>query len=136
MAARTVSEELGVTGEDAIVTYNFVDTFPFWTWVSSWGRDESHPAGFRYKLLSARKSDGEAELVLVLEEPDGSKTEMKRLAGDGPAILRTARTFVEGLAEAYAIEFDAFDFSEVETYKQFEQKAQSLGWLERQARGK
>lgn len=118
--------------EDTIVTYDFVNTFPFWTWVSSWSHDDSYPKGFRYKILSTQTNTGEGTLVVVLQETDGTKTEVKRVEGGLASILRTARTLVDGLAETYGIEFDAFDLSEVKTYDDFERKARSLRWPERE----
>ena len=111
-----------------VVTYDFVQTFPFFTWVSSWSEDEQYPEGFRYKVFATRGADGQAEMLAVLEHGDGLKREMKRLAGDPSAILRASRTLVRGLIEAHGVEFDEFDLSSVTSYEAFEAKAVEFGW--------
>ena len=113
---------------EAIVSYDFVDTFPLWIWVSSWATDDSYPAGFRYKRFSTRSPQDECELILVLEERNGEKTEMKRLSGPPAAVLHTAKVFVEGLGESYGIEFNEFDFSDIKSSEEFERRVEELEW--------
>ncbi|HLQ76144.1 MAG TPA: hypothetical protein VK210_02255 [Terriglobia bacterium] len=113
---------------EAIVSYDFIDTFPLWIWVSSWATDDSYPAGFRYKLFSTRSAQEECEFVLVLEERNGEKSEMKRLSGPSAAVRRTALVLVKGLGETYGIEFDEFDFSDVKTAEEFERRVEEFEW--------
>jgi hypothetical protein len=119
---------MDVVVSEAIVSYDFVDTFPLWIWVSSWATDDSYPVGFRYKLFSTRSPQDECVLILVLEEGNGKKTEMKRLSGPAAAVRRTAMVFVEGLGESHGIEFDEFDFSAIKTTEEFERRAEELDW--------
>jgi hypothetical protein len=113
----------------AIVTIDFRTRFPHKYWVSSWSKDEQYPQGFRYKLLSVRpEPDGLIELVVVLEEASGAKTEMKRLDVSPSALDRTAATFTEGLGEEYDIEFTELDLTKVRTEREFERRVKEAGW--------
>lgn len=90
----------------ALISIDFQDTFPHKFWISTWSKDESYPMGFRYKLLSARDNRSDyVELVIVLEEPDGCKTEMKRMDIKISAFDDIAWRFVRGFEETYEMEF-------------------------------
>jgi hypothetical protein len=66
--------------EGAFVSLDFKSWYPYKFWVSSWGADESYPDGFRYKVLSSYNPEAEVvDLVLLLEEKNGDKTEMKHV---------------------------------------------------------
>jgi hypothetical protein len=113
----------------AFVSIDFETRFPHKYWVSSWSKDDQYPGGFRYKLLSVRpEPDGLIELVLVLEEASGAKSEMKRLDVSPSALDRTAATFTEGLSEAYEIEFTELDLTKVRTESEFERLVSAAGW--------
>jgi hypothetical protein len=114
---------------DALVSIDFSARFPHKFWVSSWSRDEQYPNGFRYKLLSVRpEPSGPIELVIVIEEVGGAKTEMSRLEVSPSAFDRTASTFVEGFTESYGIEFTELDLSNVRTAREFERLVSLSGW--------
>jgi hypothetical protein len=113
----------------AIVSIDFKTRFPHKYWVSSWSKDEQYPQGFRYKLLSVRpEPDGLIELVVVLEEASGAKSEMKRLDVSPSALDRTAATFTDGLSDAYKIEFTELDLTKVRNESEFERRVQAAGW--------
>ena len=116
---------------DASLSFDFQTTFPHKFWISSWNRDHSYPAGFRYKLLSARREPaGPIELVVILEQPGGFKTEMKRYDVEREAFDRVAQTFVDGLAVSHAVDFEVVDLSWVLDPREFEEAAQAAGWYE------
>jgi hypothetical protein len=103
--------------------------FPHKYWVSSWSKDEQYPEGFRYKLLSVRpEPDGLIELLVVLEDASGAKSEMTRLDVSPSALDRTAATFTEGLSDAYGIEFTEFDLTKVRSEREFERRVKESGW--------
>ena len=112
-----------------IVTIDFRTRFPHKYWVSSWSKDEQYPQGFRYKLLSVRpEPDGLIELVVVLEEASGTKSEMTRLDVSPSALDRTAATFTEGLSEEHGIDFSELDLSKVCSEREFERRVKEAGW--------
>lgn len=113
----------------AIVTIDFRTRFPHKHWVSSWSKDEQYPQGFRYKLLSVRPEPGGLiELVVVLEDASGAKTEMSRLDVSPFALDRTAATFTEGLGEEYDIDFTELDLTMVRSEPEFERRVKEAGW--------
>lgn len=113
----------------ALVSIDFTTRFPHKYWVSSWSKDEQYPQGFRYKLLSVRPEPaGLIELVVVLEEASGAKTEMSRLDVSSSALDRTAITFTDGLSEEYKIEFTELDLTKVRTELEFERRVKAAGW--------
>jgi hypothetical protein len=86
-------------------------------------------SAFRYKLLSVRpEPDGLIELVVVLEEASGAKSEMKRLDVSPSALDRTAAIFTDGLGEEYKIEFTQLDLTRVRTESEFERRVKAAGW--------
>jgi hypothetical protein len=112
-----------------IVVFDFVTRFPHKFWVSSWAKDDQYPDGFRYKLISVRpEPDGLIELLVLLEEKSGDKTEMTSLEVSPSALDRTANTFTEGLAEEYALEFEELDLSNTRSEQQFHAKVVEAGW--------
>ena len=111
------------------VSIDFRTRFPHKYWVSSWAKDEQYPEGFRYKLLSVRpEPDGLIELVVVLEEASGVKSEMNRMDVSPSALDRTAAIFTDGLAEEYKIEFTELDLTKVRTESEFERRVKAAGW--------
>jgi hypothetical protein len=115
----------------SITTFDFTNYFPYKFWVSSWSKDEQYPNGFRYKLLSVRsESDDLVELVILLEESTGEKQELSRLDVSHSAFEKVAKTFIDGLKDEYALQFDFLDASHIVTAQEFEQAAISAGWRE------
>ena len=113
----------------ALVTIDFRTRFPHKYWVSSWSKDDQYPQGFRYKLLSVRpEPDGLIELVVVLEDASGAKTEMSRLDVSPSALDRTAATFTDGLGEEYDIDFTELDLTMVRSEREFERRVKEAGW--------
>ena len=113
------------------ISYDFDDVYPHKIWVSSWNRDDQYPDGFRYKILSARHETAKrVELVVILEEPGGTKTEMKRMESGLSDFDRVAQVFLDGLADSYDLDFDFFDFSRCRTAQQFEEEVSAIGWKE------
>src|SRR5262245_38724075 len=105
----------------ALISIDFRDTFPHKFWISTWSKDDSYPMGFRYKLLSVRDNRSDyIELIIVLEEPGGYKTEMKRIDVKISTFDDVAWGFVRGFEETYGIEFQAQDFSEVKTKEEYD----------------
>ena len=116
---------------DPLTTLDFATRYPHKYWISDWSKDETYPDGFRYKLLSMRPDPGDfIELLLVLEQSGGEKTVMKHLDVAPSAFDRTAQTFVEGLAEAYGLDFELLDLSAIRTSEEFGRVVAEAGWHE------
>lgn len=114
---------------EAFVSLDFETYFPHKYWLSSWARDEQYPEGFRYKLLSVRsEADDLIQLLVIIEEISGVKSEMTRLDVSSSALDQTAATFTEGLSEEYNIEFTELDLTKVDTEPEFEQLVEAAGW--------
>jgi hypothetical protein len=114
--------------EGALVSLDFESSYPYKFWVSSWSADESYPGGFRYKLLSSYNPETEiVDLVLLLEEKNGDKTEMTRLEAKLNKADRVAQIFVDGLCESYQLDFEEQDYSSARTLEHFETLFQSYG---------
>lgn len=112
-----------------IVVINFTTIFPHKFWVSSWSRDDQYPEGFRYKLLSARSEpDGQIEVVVLLEEVGGAKSEMDRMRVSSSVFARTTAAFIEGLVDQYGIEFSEADAAHTRTLSEFESVVTRAGW--------
>jgi hypothetical protein len=113
----------------ALLTFDFRCVFPHKTWVSDWAADETYPAGFRYKVMSARHEDNESiELLIVLEHRDGSKNILKHYDVKSTGFDRVAETFVKGLAETHGVNFEEQDFRACRTAEDFEARAVHFGW--------
>ena len=108
---------------------DFAKFFPHKFWVSDWSDDDTYPDGFRYKLLSARDEEkAVVEMVLLVEEDDGTKQEMHRAEVKVPALDGYARVFVRGLEEEHGLSFEEQDFSAVRTAEEFERALEAYGW--------
>ncbi len=117
------------SGQPGFLKFDFVRYFPHKFWISDWGEDATYPGGFRYKILSARdEKKGVGELVLVLEQKDGTKQEMHRAQVKLAALDGYARVFSEGLESEHGIEFEEQDFSGVRTLKEFDRAVAEYGW--------
>ena len=115
----------------AVVVFDFASRFPHKFWISSWAKDEQYPHGFRYKLLSVRpEPEGLIELVVLVEQFLGEKSEMTRLNISPSAFNRTAATFTDGLAEEYNLNFEELDLSNVRTEQHFQEAVMAAGWQE------
>jgi hypothetical protein len=115
--------------QPAILSFDFVHVFPHKTWVSGWsGAAEDDQDAFRYKVMSARHADNDVyELMIVLQNADGSKQVLKHLTLHG-GVERTARGFVDGLSREYDIDFEEQDFSACHSLEEFEGVARRFGW--------
>ena len=120
--------------QEAFIKLDFRRFFPHKFWVSDWGKDATYPDGFRYKILSSRdEKKGVVELVLLLEQDDGSKEEMHRVQlKPVKSVDKYARTFVDGLEEEHGIEFEKQDFSPIRTEEEFNRAIAKYGWLSRE----
>lgn len=116
--------------QKALMSIDFKHTFPYLFWISNWATDESYPEGFRYKILVIRNvKTKKLDVSLVLEESNGDKTLMRRFSADvGDLALTALREFVKKLEDSFNIEFEEQDFSDVETYEEFEVRTARLGW--------
>ena len=115
--------------ENALITIDFETSFPGMFWISNWSKDESYPNGYRYKLLSSVSEIQQfAELVVVIEEPDGNKTEMSRMDLKLPILKSVGDDFVKELSEEYNLDFEFQDLTEATTPQIFESKITKLGW--------
>ncbi len=116
---------------EALITVDFETRFPHHYWISTWATDEQYPKGFRYKILSVRpEPDGLFELVVVLEQRGGLKTEMENLSISPSAFERTAKIFVDGLADSYGIKFEMLDTSSCRSAEEFDRVVTRAGWNE------
>jgi hypothetical protein len=108
---------------------DFARFFPHKFWISTWSKDGTYPNSFRYKVLSARdEKKAVIELVLLLEEEDGTKQEMHRAQVRLAVLDGYARVFVEGLEQEHGIEFEEQDFSDVQSIAEFERAMAEYGW--------
>jgi hypothetical protein len=114
---------------DAFVNFDFSRWFPHAFWVSEWKEDQSYPDGYRYKVLSVRDVvDDRAEVVVVLEERNGNKTEMARVAGPLTGVRGMATHFTDGLGRRFGLIFEEQDFSAIRDEDEFYVKAKECGW--------
>ena len=116
---------------EGLLSFDFDTRFPHRFWISDWTSDASYPDGFRYKLLSGRDTaSDDIEFLIVVEAVNGAKTILKHYDVTASAFDRTARTFVEGLAEEHRLDFRLLDLSEVRTPEEFERRVTEAGWRE------
>ena len=115
--------------QDPLITINFKETFPGIYWISKWSTDESYPDGYRYKLLSnVNRETGLAELVVVIEETGGLKTEMSRLEVEVSALERVGQVFVDGLEDDFGLDFEMQDYTHINTADEYEAEIYKNGW--------
>lgn len=123
-----------MTNQDAgaLVSFDFIQSFPHKTWISTWSSDESYPGGFRYKLISARHENlAEVELIVLLQQRNGEKEVLKHLDIALSSFESIANTFLEGLAEEHGLAFEVQDFSACRTSESFEGLAKQFGWVDK-----
>ena len=112
------------------VNFDFLRWFPHLFWVSNWQQDDEYPAGYRYKVLSVQdERESRAEVAVVLELKDGTKSEVARTAGPLHGARSMAMHFTKGLADRFALEFEEQDLSDVRTQVEFDVRATQCGWL-------
>lgn len=118
--------------QEAIVSFDFVKTFPHKVWISNWSKDESYPDGLRYKLMSVRmEPENKVEFVITLQERNGDKHELSRdIYSSVDFFERASRSMVNGLESEYQIDFELQDFSSVRTEDEFTKLANEYGWFE------
>lgn len=110
------------------LSVDFENWFPFKFWVSSWGIDGSYPEGFRYKILTSHNPKQDlADFVLLLEERNGHKEEMKHFEVSPAQVEAFAETFVEGLSKSYGIDFEEQDYTKARTSEEFQKLLESYG---------
>ena len=116
-------------GPRGFIKLDFARYFPHKFWISTWAKDASYPGGFRYKILTARdEKKGLVEMVLLLEETDGTKEEMHRARVRDDSVDGYARVFWEGLEKEHGIEFEEQDFSKARSEEEFEEAVSRYGW--------
>ena len=109
---------------------DLVRFFPHIFWVSNWAKDGQFPAGFRYKLLSVRdEKENKIELVTVMEEPGGIKTERDRITFSPlSAFERLAPGYVAKLEEAFGIKFERLDLTDIRSEADWEERCREEGF--------
>ena len=114
---------------DGLLTFDFVDLFPFKFWISDWSSDNQYPDGFRYKLMSAHRESGDViQFLVVLQQRSGDKEVLSNLDVNASVFDRVATKFVNGLAEKHGLTFEEQDFSSCRTLAAFDAEAARLGW--------
>jgi len=111
-----------------LLRFDFVSSFPYVCWTSTWQSDEEFPQGFCYKILSGRNErSGMIEAVLVRDLRDGSKEELLRF--EAPQEQFSPETnIIPDLESRLSIRFTRIDLSAVRTCEELEERAPALGW--------
>jgi hypothetical protein len=116
--------------EEAFVSFDFISHFPFKYYISTWNSDEQYPEGFRYKLLSCKHQDDPfIEVILLLQEKHGLKTEMNRVDIKEDSFDRLVGIILKSLENMHDISFEEQDYSACVNSDAFEEKAIINGWL-------
>ena len=112
-----------------VVNFDYERWFPHIFWVSQWTSDDSLPGGYCYKILSVRdESTGRAEVVVLLTERNGDKTDMHRFSIPTDQARNAGRDWAAGLTKRFALDFDEQDYSTVRTADDFHAATQKYGW--------
>ena len=110
------------------VRLDFIHTFPHVFYVSSIGRDEASPDGFRYKVLTVRREpDMIVELILLRESLDGTKTKVAHMQAPLHKFGATD-DMVRQLGQDTSVTFERFDLSALRTFDEFKARAIEIGW--------
>jgi hypothetical protein len=109
--------------------FDFKVLFPYKFWISSWGKDQSYPNGFRYKILTGiDRRAGTARIVILLEEADECKTPVADLVYERHDIDHVATSMVEHLETQFHVMFEAYDFSGANSFEDYVRLSQENGW--------
>ena len=115
--------------DDGLLNLDFRDLFPHKFWISEWSSDSQYPAGFQYKLMSARReSDDKIQFLIVLQQRSGDKEVLSSLDFNASVFDRAAAKFVDGLARQHGLIFEEQDFTSCRTLAAFDEAAASKGW--------
>jgi hypothetical protein len=113
----------------ALLSIDFEKRFPYRFWYSAWFADSEHPAGCRYKLLSARANEtGPVELVIAVEARGGALTEANRIEVSASAFEKTVAIYVDGLSESGKLTFFAVDLVRCRSAAAFKRILGDAGW--------
>jgi len=117
--SRTTGQPAPPGGSVAIIHLDFVSVFPAVSWASETGYDAEYPAGFSYKVLSARhEPSGDFECVVVRQVSDGSKTILRRFM-----VSKDQFPMVEELVRHYegvfSVRFNRREFLQARTPEEF-----------------
>jgi len=108
---------------------DFVKVYPHMIWVSSEGRDQEYPQGFRYKLLSVRRDDTQTvEFVLLREVPGQAKVVAIHAEGPVSKFEQSTRGVLDRLGRKLNISFEQFDLRAVTNFDEFNAKIAAFGW--------
>jgi hypothetical protein len=120
--SRETGEPTPVSGSVGIVHLDFVRAFPHVSWASETGRDTEYPAGFSYKLLTARhEPGGDIECAVVRLLADGSKTILKRFMVPQAKFGLMAAEVIPGYEDIFSVKFARMDFSQARTPAELDQ---------------
>ena len=118
--------------DETLASIDFERRFPHRFWYSAWFADNEHPRGVRYKLISSltEPAGGPIELVVVLEERGGARTEANRIEVSASAFEKTAAIYVDGLSEAGKLTFFAVDLIKCRSPLAFKRILGDAGWYD------
>jgi hypothetical protein len=112
-----------------VINFDYERWFPHIFWVSQWTSDDSLPDGYCYKLLSVRdESVGQVELVVLLTERNGYKSEMHRFSVPTEQARSAGRDWAAGLTKRFSLDFEEQDYSAIRTRDDFNVTTQKYGW--------
>jgi hypothetical protein len=117
--SRATGQPAPLGGSVAIMHFDFLSVFPAVSWASETGYDTEYPAGFSYKVMSARhEPSGDFECVVVRQVSDGSKTILRRFM-----VPKDQFSMVEELVrhyeELFSIRFNRREFLQARTPEDF-----------------
>jgi hypothetical protein len=115
----------------SLASIDFVRRIPHRFWYSAWFADEEHPDGCRYKLISSRgtaSATGPLELVVLVENADGTTLEANRVEVSEATFEKTASMYVDGLSENGKLVFFAVDLIKCRTLEAMERILGDSAW--------
>jgi hypothetical protein len=113
MAISSVNTDLG----PGAVNFDYWRWFPHIFWFSGWTSNSSWPNGFCYKVLSARDEfAGRVEVVVLLEESNGSKHETYRFSIPTNQTRGTVEFLIADLSKRHGLSFEEQDYSGVRAH--------------------
>jgi hypothetical protein len=112
-----------------VVNFDYERWFPHIFWISQWVTDNSFPEGYCYKILSVRDQTAKrVELVVLLNERNGDKSEMHRFSITTEHARPAGQDWATMLAKKFALEFEEQDYTGVSTSDEFNTATQTYGW--------